>query len=90
MRALGWFRELGIKEPNARVFADSICAPLDDEVRHALVTLFDMRWPDVSDELSPEDLKEFQRLCLPDSPDFILNLSDYYAFFTYTMFWGKK
>ena len=23
------------------------------------------------------------------SPDFILNLPDYYAFFTYTMFWGK-
>ena len=32
---------------------------------------------------------EFQRLCQPDSPDFILNLPDYYAFFTYTMFYGK-
>jgi demethylmenaquinone methyltransferase/2-methoxy-6-polyprenyl-1,4-benzoquinol methylase len=90
MRALGWFRELGLKEPEAKVFADSVCAPLNDEIRNFLVALFDMRWPDVSAELSSEDLAEFQRLCLPDSPDFILNLPDYYAFFTYTMFWGKK
>lgn len=25
----------------------------------------------------------------PDSPSFILNLSDYYAFFTHTLFWGQ-
>jgi demethylmenaquinone methyltransferase/2-methoxy-6-polyprenyl-1,4-benzoquinol methylase len=53
------------------------------------VDLFDMRWPNVASELSSDDLAEFQRLCLPDSPDFILNSPDYYAFFTYTMFWGK-
>ncbi|MFC1991105.1 methyltransferase type 11, partial [Chloroflexota bacterium] len=69
---------------------DSVHAPLTDEVRHALVDLFDMRWPDVSAELSSDDLAEFQHLCLPDSPDFILNLPDYYAFFTSTMFWCKK
>ena len=89
LRALGWFHELGLKEPRAKVFADSVCAPLNDEIRNALVALFDMRWPDVSTELSSDDLAEFQRLCLPDSPDFILNLPDYYAFFTYTVFWGK-
>ena len=90
MRALGWFRELGLKEPEAKVFADSVCAPLNDEIRKALEALFDMRWPDVSAELTSEDLAEFQRLCLPNSPDFILNLPDYHAFFTYTIFWGKK
>jgi len=89
LRALGWFRELGLKEPRAKVFADSVCAPLSDEISNALVALFDERWPDVSAELSSDDLAEFQRLCLPDSPDFILNLPDYYALFTYTMFWGK-
>ena len=47
------------------------------------------RWPDVAPELSSDDLSEFQRICLPDSPDFILNIPDYYALFTYTMFWGK-
>jgi demethylmenaquinone methyltransferase/2-methoxy-6-polyprenyl-1,4-benzoquinol methylase len=79
-----------LKEPKAKVFADSVYAPLNDEVHCALVDLFNMRWPDVSAELSSEDLAEFQRLCLPNSTGFILNLPDYYAFFTYTMFWGKK
>ncbi|MFC2007930.1 class I SAM-dependent methyltransferase [Chloroflexota bacterium] len=90
LRALGWFHELGLKEPRVKVFADSFYAHLSDEIRNALVALFDMRWPNVAPELSSDDLAEFQRLCLPDSPDFILNLPDYYAFFTYTMFWGKK
>jgi len=89
LRALGWFHELGLKEPRAKVFADNFYAPMNDEVRHALVDIFDMRWPNVAPELSSDDLAEFQRLCLPDSPDFILNLPDYYALFTYTMFWGK-
>lgn len=89
LRALSWFRALGLKELKAKVFADSVQAPLNDEVRHGLVDLFDMRWPNVSTELSSDDSVEFQRLCTPDSPDFILNLPDYYAFFTYTMFWGK-
>jgi ubiquinone/menaquinone biosynthesis C-methylase UbiE len=89
LRALGWFRQLGINEPKAKAFADSVHAPLNDETRNALLALFEMRWPDVSAELSSKDLAEFQYLCLPDSPDFILNLPDYYALFTYTMFWGK-
>ena len=89
LRALGWFRELGLKEPRAKVFADSVCAPLNNEIRNALLALFDMRWPNVAPELSSDDLAEFQRLCLPDSPDFILNLQDYYALFTYSMFWGR-
>jgi demethylmenaquinone methyltransferase/2-methoxy-6-polyprenyl-1,4-benzoquinol methylase len=89
-RALGWLRELGLKDARAQVFAGSVHAPLNDDIHQALKELFDMRWPDIASELLPEDLVEFQRLCRPDSPDFILNLPDYYAFFTYTMFRGKK
>ena len=89
-RALGWFQELGLKEPKAQAFAGSVWAPLSDEVHQALEELIDMRWPNVEPELSPEDCAEFERLCLPESPDFILNFPDYYAFFTYTMVWGKK
>jgi len=36
LRALGWFRELGLKEPMAKVFADSFYAPLSDDIRSAL------------------------------------------------------
>lgn len=89
-RGLGWFRELGLREPRAQAFVGSAYAPLGDDVRQVLEELIEMRWPGVASELSPEDLAEFQRLCLPDSPDFILNLPDYYAFFTYTMFWAVK
>ncbi len=89
LRALSWFREIGLKEPDAKVFANSFYAPLSREIRNALVDLFNMRWPDVEIELSSEDLSEFRRLCQPDSPGFILNLSDYYAFFTHTLFWSK-
>lgn len=89
-RGLGWFRELGLKEPRAQTFVGSVHAPLGDDVRQALEELIDMRWPNVDSELSREDLAEFKRLCLPESPDFILNLPDYYAFFTYTIFRGTK
>jgi ubiquinone/menaquinone biosynthesis C-methylase UbiE len=89
LRALSWFREMGLKEPAAKVFADSFYAPLSPGIRNALEGLFDMRWPDVELELSSDDQTEFRRLCQPDSPDFILNFSDYYAFFTHTLFWGK-
>ena len=89
-RALGWFRKLGLQEAKAEVFGGSVYAPLSNEQRAALEDLFAMRWPNVADELAAPDAAEFLRLCLPDSPDFILSLPDYYAFFTYTMFWGKK
>ncbi len=89
LRALSWFREIGIEKPGVKVFANSFHAPLSFEIRNALMDLFNMRWPDIERELSSDDLSEFRRLCQPDSHDFILNLSDYYAFFTQTLFWGK-
>jgi hypothetical protein len=54
-----------------------------------LVSLFQMLWGEQQPEVSQEDWAEYQRLCQPESPEFILNLSDYYAFFTYSMFRGK-
>jgi demethylmenaquinone methyltransferase/2-methoxy-6-polyprenyl-1,4-benzoquinol methylase len=57
-------------------------------MRRALVALFDMRWPGVESELSPDDRAEYRRLCLPQSPDFIVDHPDYYAFYTCSMFYG--
>ncbi len=88
-RALGWFREVGLEEPTAQTFAGDAHAPLSDDMRSALMALLEMRWPGVQSELTAEDWAEFQRLCQPESPDFILDLPDYYAFFTYSMFRGK-
>jgi demethylmenaquinone methyltransferase/2-methoxy-6-polyprenyl-1,4-benzoquinol methylase len=47
-----------------------------------------MRWPEVGSELSEEDRQEYERLCQPESPDFVLNFPDYYGFFVYTLFWA--
>lgn len=89
LRALGWFRELGLRKPKAKVLADSFHAPLSREIHRALRSLFEMRWPGVESELSSGDRAEFRRLCLAGSEDFILNLPDYYMHFTYTLFWGE-
>ena len=88
LRALGWFREAGLEDPTARTFAGEVYAPLSDDFRSALIALFQMRWPGVESELAEEDWAEYRRLCLPESPDFILNLPDYYAFYTYSLFSG--
>ena len=87
-RALGWFHQLGLKSPKANTFVGTVYAPLHDDVREALLSLIQMRWPGVQSEIDQEDWREFQRLCQPESPDFILDIPDYYGFFTYTLFSG--
>jgi len=89
LRALGWFADAGIQNPVVKTLAGGVHAPLSEEDRNALVSLFEMRWPSVESELTPEDLDDFNRLCSPDSLDFIVDHPDYYAFFTYSMFMGR-
>jgi ubiquinone/menaquinone biosynthesis C-methylase UbiE len=89
LRTLGWFRDAGLEEPMARTFASEAHAPLTEDLRGAMIALFEMRWPGVEPELTEEDWAEYQRLCLPESPDFIVDHPDYYAFFTHSMFSGK-
>ena len=89
LKALSWFEAAGLKEYAATTFVESVQSPLTNEQRKALISLFEMRWGTQNPELSENDWKKFQRLCHPDSPDFILNCFDYYGFFTYTMFQGK-
>jgi len=89
VRALGWFHQTDFEEPTAQTFAGDVYAPLSEDMRAALITFFKMLWKEPQPEVSQEDWAEYQRLCQPESPDFILNLPDYYAFFTYSMFWGK-
>jgi demethylmenaquinone methyltransferase/2-methoxy-6-polyprenyl-1,4-benzoquinol methylase len=89
MRALGAFRASGLEEIKAQTFVADVCAPLHAEDQLALTSLFEMLWGMPQSEVSPEDRKEYHRLCRPDSPDFILNLPEYYGFFTYTLFQGQ-
>jgi len=88
-RALGWFHGAGLEELTVHTFVGGAHAPLTDELRCALTALFEMRWPGAESELTPEDRAEYQRLCLPESPNFVVDHPDYYAFFTYSMFRGR-
>ena len=85
---MGWFWRACMEDVTVRTFAGDVCAPLSGEMRSALAALIEMQWVDVEDELSEGDWAEFQRLCLAESPEFILDIADYYAFFTYSMFRG--
>ncbi len=89
MRSLRWFLEAGIAEAAARSFVGEVQAPLSTEIRTALTSLMEMLWSVAAPEATESDRLAYQRLCQADSPDFILNLPGYYAFFTYTVFSGK-
>jgi ubiquinone/menaquinone biosynthesis C-methylase UbiE len=89
LRALGWLREAGLEELQVRTFVVDVHAPLDAVARNALTGSFHMFWRNAEPEVTPEDWAEFQRLCQPESPDFILNVPDYYAFVTYSLFYGR-
>ena len=89
LNALGLVRQAGLREPTARTFVGDAHAPLSDETRAALLSLLEMRWPGAESELTPADRAEYERLCRPSSPDFILDHPDYYAFFTCSMFYSS-
>lgn len=89
LRTLGWLQGADLEEPKVCTFVADVHAPLDDAVRNALTGSFQMFWGKAASEVTPEDWAEFQRLCQPESRDFILNLPDYYAFITYSLFYGK-
>jgi demethylmenaquinone methyltransferase/2-methoxy-6-polyprenyl-1,4-benzoquinol methylase len=89
MRAPGFMRRAGLRDVRGRTFISEAQAPLSEEMRRAITLLIDMRWPGAESEISNDDREQFQRLCRPQSPDFILNLPDYYAFFTETLFYGR-
>jgi len=89
MRALRVFQDAGLEDLCAQTFVGDVRAPLQSGERTALTSLFQMLWGTPGPEASPEDMAEYKRLCLPGASEFILDLPDYYAFFTYTVFSGK-
>ena len=88
MRAVEWFSAAGYEKVHGRTFVGDVQGPLSDEMKAAVISLFEMLWGDSVPDVDPGDRSEYLRLCSPDSPDFILNLPDYYGYFTYTVFRG--
>lgn len=89
MNAPQWFSQAGFQGISARTFVGDVAAPLSPEIRAALLDLFSMRWGSCQPEVPPEIWNEYLRLCSVNSPDLILNLPNYYAFFTYSLFYGQ-
>jgi len=89
LRTARWLEAAGLEAVTARTFVGEVQAPLDDGQRVALASLFKMLWVEPQPGASTEVWREYQRLCAPASPDFILNLPGYYAFFTYSVFRGR-
>jgi ubiquinone/menaquinone biosynthesis C-methylase UbiE len=89
MRMLRSFSEAGLTEARAQTFIGEVQAPLSKECRIALTSLFKMLWGVPTAEATEADRMQYERLCQPGSSDFILDLPEYYAFFTYTLFSGK-
>jgi ubiquinone/menaquinone biosynthesis C-methylase UbiE len=89
MRFLGWFQKAGFENGTVQSFVSDVQAPLGEEKRAALAALIDMRWGGAESEVSFEDWAQFLRLTQPDSPEYILDLPDYYAFITCALFRGR-
>jgi demethylmenaquinone methyltransferase/2-methoxy-6-polyprenyl-1,4-benzoquinol methylase len=88
LRGLAWLRAAGLEKSRAETFIATATAPLSDPIRRALAFTFPMFWAGIEDEVSPEDWAEYNRLCQPSSPDFVLDDPHYHAFLTYTLFYG--
>jgi len=84
-----WLHEAELKEIRGRTFVADLQAPIHGQTRNDLAACFQMLWGKALPELADGDRKQFQRLCLLQSPDFIADRADYYAFVTYTLFSGR-
>ena len=89
LRALGWLRRAGLENPQARSFLAEFQQPLDEQMREALTFCFGMFHDSLKSGLSEADEAEYQRLCNPESKDFILNNPDYYCNLSYTIFFAR-
>jgi demethylmenaquinone methyltransferase/2-methoxy-6-polyprenyl-1,4-benzoquinol methylase len=87
-RALGWLQRADLEEPRAQSFMVDIQPPFDRETRRVMVGIIRMYWDETKPEVSSEEWQEYQRLCRPDSPDFILDLPDYHGQIGFTLFYA--
>jgi demethylmenaquinone methyltransferase/2-methoxy-6-polyprenyl-1,4-benzoquinol methylase len=85
-----WLSKANFKKIDAKTFLGDITAPLDENDKKALKTLFQMFWGSSEKEVSREDWEKFNAIRTPGSNQFILSSPDYYGFYTYTLFQGEK
>lgn len=84
-----WLQDAGLEEIQGRTLAADLLSPLSSQVRDDLAACFQMLWGRAVPELSDADRMQFERLCGKESQDFIAYRPGYYAFITYTLFFGQ-
>lgn len=80
----------GFQDIRARTFIRDIQAPLTDDIRAALESLFEMRWTLNPTGLSTQAKDRYLSLISSQTEGYILNDPCYYGYFTYTLFEGRK
>jgi hypothetical protein len=85
-----WLSNANFNNVVAKSFIGDIEAPLSENDKKALTTFFQMFWGNSEKEVSIADWEKFNAICSPNSNEFILNSSDYYGFYTYSLFQGQK
>jgi len=88
-RAMSWYVAAGFFEIGIKTVVETISAPLGNDIRTGLASMFEMLWLTEDSPLSAGDMDIYKRLCDPKSSDYILNLPDYYGFYVYTMVFGR-
>lgn len=89
LRASSWLKEAGFAEPQTSTFLAEIERPQTLEGRRALAECYAMFWGDLAGQVDDADWELFERLSSLDSPEFIADIPDYYAFLTYTLFQAR-
>ncbi len=84
-----WLIESGLNDVSAKTYLYDINAPLNEEVRKALLILFDMLWGESKLEINESDWEKYSILIDPNSENFIINNPQYYGYYSYTVFKGK-
>ena len=87
--ALGWIRSAGLADGQASCFSACIYAPLDKALQQAMGCVFDMLYTDARPWLTAEEWKLTERLCRPESPDFLPATPSYCGSVHYTLFTGR-
>jgi SAM-dependent methyltransferase len=89
-RGLGWLREAGFEQPQARTFLIERTAPLDDAARAYIeVAIFRGYWgPAIDPYLTPPEVQRLRGLLDPESPEYALARPDFHFLQTLTCFVG--
>ncbi|MBN1656519.1 MAG: class I SAM-dependent methyltransferase [Deltaproteobacteria bacterium] len=88
LRALGWMRAAQLTDLKAHCFADSVYGPLDEQLQKVMRDIYDMFFRELEAHVSTADWSTLQRLCNPESNDYLARRPDYYFFLNYTLFRG--